>query len=280
MNTPQPWILTDNLWSRSLYPSHVISANEAASDRPARFVGNGRRSASNYWTPTTANNDAWNKVTCNRLRAADSIVIDRGHNLAGKTVALQCSNDDFTTTETVFSITMPSASMNNHLDNYYGVRTEEGAWCKRFSERYAKYWRLYVTAGGSGYLPRVVGLFVGKSWSPPVFDYPWAEDDAELGGEVSESDAGWEGMSAPWNRREGTLNVRLNGELDYDLARLWVAGFYGQRALMWLLYDDAQADRAVCAVRPRGLLGWRLEENWLHKRRAEIGWREYEGKPL
>ena len=77
-------LLSENFFNPIQYPSHVIAANEAAAGHEAFRVGNGRRSVLDYWTPTTANAEAWNKVTCDRVRAANCVVID--HCCAGGTL--------------------------------------------------------------------------------------------------------------------------------------------------------------------------------------------------
>src|SRR6185503_7462240 len=113
----EPVLLAENFFNVVQFPSHVIVAEEELAGHEALMVGNGRRHNLNYWTATTNNSDTWIKVTCDRIRAANCIVIDRGHNLAGKTIRLECSNDDFTTTETPINITMPSVSSPGSVDD-------------------------------------------------------------------------------------------------------------------------------------------------------------------
>jgi hypothetical protein len=280
MTTFNPMILAENFFNPIQYPGHVVAGNEAATGHEAFRVGNNRRSIYDYWVPTTSNNAAYVQVTCDRVRAATCLVIDRGHNLAGKVISLTCSNDNFTTTETVFSITMPSATAPGSVDDPSGIRTEEGAWLKRFPLRSAKYWRVNVAAMGSGLKPQIVGLYLGLAYAPPIPRFPWEEESDELVGDESMSDAGWIGTGRVANRRVGSLPLFLESESDYDFARLWFHGFYRLRSPIWMTVDDAQADRAVCAVRPKNVMGWRINDTWTTTRQAQVDWIEHEGKQV
>lgn len=275
MSTPTPLILSENFYNTAQFPSHAITVDEEAVTDSKYWPGRGQRSPIRYLTATTANSDWWHKVTCDRIRAANCLFHDRGHNLAGKSHRLDVSNDDFTTYESPISSTMPSVSGPGHIDDALGVRTEEAAWGQRFPVRAGKYWRTFVPAVAS-FRPQLVGVYLGLAWSPPVFDWRWAEDDDELGGATYETDRGWVGSAGPWNRRSGTLRIRLASDADYDMARLMFHGFFRRRSPMWLIHDINQAERAVLAIRPNGVMGWGYERNWLNKRQAEIPWVELE----
>jgi hypothetical protein len=273
---PTPLILSENFFNLTQYPDHVVSASEEASGHEAFRVGNGRRSVLDYWTSTSTNTAAYNRVVCDRVRAANCIVLDRGHNLAGYTVKLHVSSDFATSTEEAFSITIPTASVSGTVDDPYGVQTEEGAWIYRFPLRAGLGWQVYVPAMGVGLKPDIVGIYLGLAWTPPTFDMPWSEDDDELGGMESESDAGWMGSIRSWNRRSGSLKLRLDSIMDYDRARLNLQGFYRQRSPTWLVHDQNQADRALCVIRPKGTQGFRIDRDWFSKRQAEIQYVEHE----
>jgi hypothetical protein len=278
MTSLAPLILSENFYNTIQYPDHVITASEEAAGHEAFRVGNGRRSSLDYWTSTSTNTVAYNRVVCDRVRAANCIVIDRGHNLAGYTVKVHTSSDFASSTEEAASIVLPTATMAGSVDDPYGIRTEEGAWICRFPLRAGTGWQVYVPAMGVGLKPQIVGIWLGLAWSPArPFDLPWAEEDDEILADDSFSDAGWMGSSTPYNRRGGTLGIRLlDGE--YDAARLHL-GFYRDRAPTWIVHDINQSERAVCAIRPAERFGFQLRPDWLNKRRAEVPWVEYEPKP-
>lgn len=270
-----PVFLADSLFSKMQYPSHTIVANEAAAGFEAFRVADGRRSPFDYWTPTTANASANVKVTCDRTRAANVIVLDRGHNLAGRQIKLEASDDDFTTTQTVLDLTMPSASAPGALDESLGVRTEEGAWVKRFPARAASYWRLTIPAMGAGLKPKVVGLWLGLSYSPDFLSRPHAPDEDELVVQESESDWGWIGRGETTPRRTGTILLKLTNLFDYDLARFHLQGLFGRGRPMWIVQDSDVAERAVLAIRPRNRFGFSREPDWFYHQ-GQIEWTEWE----
>jgi hypothetical protein len=261
-----PAVLVENLFSTIQFPSHVVAAEEAASGYEAFRVANGRRSVADYWTPTTADSDTWIKATCNTVRAANGFALDRGHNLAGYTVALQVSNDDFTTYETAFSGVLPSVSAPGAFGDALGVRTEEGAWLHRFDLRAGYYWRLFVPAMGASLLPRVVGLWVGLILDLEYLDRPYQDDQDDLVMAGVESDMGWTGTGRVTQRRAGELRIALHSYADYDLVRYHLQGHYGARRPTWIVHNQDQADQAVLGIRPEGELGFGYDRDWGYRR--------------
>jgi len=249
-----PVLCVDNLFDDLLYTGHTLTANEEATDYEVERLANGRRSPADYWTPTTANNDAWAEVDCGQIRSADFIAIDRGSNLEGQTVALEASDDDFTTTEEVFSITFPSGfGAGSTLSATTGTYTEEGAWVKTFDLRAARYWRLYITAAAS-YTPQVVGLTLGLSWTlgDSVYpDRPWDEDASTPAWQTVGNDRGWSANSSDAENRQGQLSLRLNSFFDDDVWRVF-RHVYGRGKPAWFVPDRTQAERAFYAKRPQG----------------------------
>lgn len=276
---PTPLVLADNYFDVVRYTGHTVSATEEASGHAADLVGNGRRSLEDYHTSTTANVDIAIQVAMDRVRAFNCIVIDRGMNYLGKTIdGRYWSGSSGNGSPSFFggTILLPTHSYGGSVDDAYGVVTEEGAWIKRFPTVYAKNAGLNILAMGAGLKPQTVGIYLGLAWTPPTPDYPWEEETTETGGMDFETDGGWIGSSRTWNRRTGSLNVRLASALDYDQPRLHIQGFYAQRHPMWVCFDDQQADRTWCSQKPRGTMGFRFDREWLNKRRAEIPLVEHE----
>ena len=273
----KPLIAVENLFSVTQFPNVVVLANEAASGNEAFRVATGRRSALNFWTSTTTNQPAWVKAAGDQVRAADFLALDRGHNLAGFAIELHVSNDDFTTYETALAVTLPAATAPGAVDDALGVRTEEGAWLKRFALRAGKQWRLYVPAMGTGLKPQVVGLYLGCSLALEYFDRPFQDDQDELVGATVESDAGWLGRSRSIQRRAHELEVKLPSFAAYDQVRYHLQGHFGKGRPMWLLHDLDQADRAVLVVRAPGTLGFGFTPGW-GWRRGKLGYVEHEAQ--
>jgi len=267
----------ENLFSVTQFPGHTISAEEAADGYAADKVANGRRSAQDYWTPTTANSATWIKATCDTVRAANYIALDRGHNLAGKTVALEVSSDDFTTYETVFSVVLPSATAPGALDDALGVRTEEGAWLKRFDVRAGTGWRLSIAAMGAGLKPQVVGLWVGLCWQPTRgLTLPVAPGRGESVAELVESLMGWQGRGRTTRRQTGTLTLKLDSEIEAEVAEYHLEGHFAANRPLWLVYDQRRADKARLVLPAAEPFGGEYLDDWINKQTLRLSYVEHE----
>lgn len=264
-----------NLFSRRAYPNHTLAGDEEPSGHEAFRIATGRRSPyTNYWEGITANQQRTLTLTCDRVRSANLFVLDRGHNLDGKEVILECANvSDFSSAQVVFDIVLPSAVGAGSLDDDFGVKSEEGAWYKRFPTRDAYYWRIRIPAMGANLKPKVVGAHLSLAFA---FD-PWrpnAPDQDELGGDVSESDTGAQGIANPWNRRTDTLRVQLLSAFDYEIAYNAFKHFFKRRATFYIP-NDSWAQTACCILRPPGVSGFGKDPDYFpHK--AMIPYIEHE----
>lgn len=278
-----PFFFVDNLLSIGQYPAVALAGNEELSGYEAFHVADGRRSGADYWSTITANNPATLAWSDGRLRAADMLALDRGHNLAGVAVALQYSNDNATWFNAM-SATIPTlCTPGQAIDAPLGAYTEEGAWLIRFTLQAAVYWRFTIPALGIGLLPAVVGLSVGKSWYPVprqegpwMFNLPTSPGGATLKTAEVESERGWVANGLIGPRKEGDINIKLTSVWDIDPARLNLESLYGdQRCPMWVCYDDSQAERSFMAQRPVDKFGMMREENWYFGR-GLVPYREHE----
>jgi len=279
MTQPVTVLAVENLFSIAQFPNHTIAAEEEASGAEAFRVANGRRSAGDYWTPPTANSDTWLKATCDQVRAADFVALDRGHNLAGHTVRIDVSNDDFATYETAFSGVLPAVSMPGSLDDALGVRTEEGAWLKRFALRAGAYWRLFVPAMGASLQPQVVGCWLGMAWElDRGLTLPVAPGGADSIAVLVESAMGWQGRGRVTLRRAGTLTYRCASEMEAEQAEYHLDGHFGLSRPTWVIYDTRRADRARLVTRTPDRLGGQYEQGWTDKQTYVLPYVEHEPK--
>lgn len=269
-----PLILVDNLYSVGQYPDHVVSANAEAAGHEAFRLGNGRRSLLDYATPTTANTIAWWKVRCDRVRAANCVVLDRGHNLAGRSVLLQVSQDDFTTFETIATVTLPAATAPGAIDDPSGVRTEEGAWILRYPLRAGADWRLYVPAVVD-FIPQVVGLYLGLAWAPDYFVRPMDDEGTALIVAETQSETGWVGRGSRTRRRQGVIRYEFRDLFEYEEVARYHLQLHADGAPTWLVFDDAAAQRACCAIRTAGFFGVPFPTEYGF-RTTDMDWMEHE----
>jgi hypothetical protein len=260
----QPRILVDTFINPRIYGLHVLSASENSDNAP--LVGAARRSTYDGWTSVTANLDAWLKSRNGTPRPADMIVLDRGHNLAGKTVKAQCSDDDFVSpAQDAFSGALPTYSSTGALTDDFGVLTPEGAWLKRYNERLAYDWRAFVPAMGAGLKPLVTGLWIGMSWGPGYADRPFAPGITELVVEEQESDLGWRGRGKGTRRRTGVMHLSFTTPFDAETAAPHLEQLARGRAF-WIIPDDARAETSFLAVIPRGMFGLVLEPRYFYEK--------------
>ncbi len=249
----QPALLVDNFFNTRMYPGHVLSAAEASTDAP--LVGVGRRSSYDAYNSVTTNLDAWLKARCGVPRMADMIVVERDHNQGGKTVKVQCCDDDFVSTpQDAFNSITPSSPGTSSLDDALGVRNWEGAWLKRFSARAAQDWRYFVGAMGAGLVMTVPGLWIGLSWRPGFIDRPFGPGIRTLIIQEVQSDQGWIGRGKGVPRRQGILHFSFPSIYDGELA-LWHLEQYTAPHRMWVVPDDERAEDAFLATVPAEAVG-------------------------
>jgi hypothetical protein len=268
------YVLAENHLSTVQFPLHVLTPSEELAGAEAARVADGRRSALDYWTGTSTNVEYSLKWTMDRVRASTMLALDRGHNLTR--LIYEVSQDNFTTVEPVFDVTLPTATAPGSLDDDFGVRTEEGAWLKRFPLRAAQYGRIRIPAMGAEQKPKIVGLWVGLGYAVDLLR-PLSDDQDEARADETTTPAGWRGSGPPGFVRTGTLRLELPDLFEYQRARyhLGPQGHFGRRRPTWVVLDDAEAERALLAIRPVGTLGFAREPRWaFHK--ADVPFLEHE----
>lgn len=245
-------LLAENFFDTLLFTSHTITAEEEGTNHEVERVAGGRRAARDYWTATTAESETYIQVTCDRVRAANLLWFDRGHNLDGQVVSIRSSLQSAFTTYDVQSFTVPSATSawGSPLDDGVPVRTAEGAVLVAFDLMPGKYWRIVFNAGtsGSGFIPKVVGAMLGLSWSPTRVPRGAFDDDSA---DLSFADE----VSPFLQRRSQTkavgrdvvLNFPLQGESEYSQARYHIGSIYWAGYPMLVVPDTDYAERAFLA---------------------------------
>jgi len=273
----RPVFAGDNLFSVTQYPLHVIDASEAPLGHDSSFVANGRRSSANYATAITTNLDYWIRAALDRMRAFNYCALDRNHNVGGKPVQLQLSDDNAIWTN-VLNLVVPPNTATGSLDDPYGAVTEDGAWLIRFPARTANFVRFYVPAMGAGLAPRIVGLWCGLSYSPLHLYRPHAVDQNVMSVEETVLPSQWRSQSRKYFGRQGSVKLRMADWHEYELARYHLQFVFGAGRPTWIVHDEDQADRAVLAMRPgNSLLGLGRESgaNWVYPL-GQVDWVEWE----
>ena len=255
-------ILSENLFNTRAFPLHVLDANQEAAGREVERISSGRRQKSqNHWTPSSENAEAWVESTYNRVRVANTVFLDRGHNLKGKVIRFRFSADDFVTYDEVGPITIPTqAALGSRLASQPGVLTEEGAWGWRFGNRAGKAVRVVFDAMGAGLRPEVVGLYLGygfRSTNPLV--KPYGPDLRELDYPIIKSPTAWVGAGEVSQRRRTVLNVRLEAT-EYFAARYHFGKMLMRGRPSWIVHDDEQAELAYLGRAEPQLAGFAIQK--------------------
>lgn len=265
------------------FPLHTLTATTGAgvTDDPTGTeswrIATGRRSKfTNRYTSTATNTQILIPLTCDRPRTFDGFALYPDHNLSGITILLQCANEStYASPETAFSVTIPSYTMPGSLDDTAGIRTETGAWVKRFPYRAAKYWRLNIPALGAGVRPSVVGATLGNWWETDWLR-PASEDAHDMVREIATSSSAWRGYTRGTRVRGNELELELESPFAYDGARQHVDGYFGDGFPGWICHDTDQPERTVLAVR-NGPIRFELPTDYGY-RRCRVPWIEHEAK--
>lgn len=248
-----PWFLTDDLFDITQYPLHTVTAEEEPAGGEAHRFSAGRRDQ--LAQASTANSDWWIKSAFGTVRAFDACAL-WVHNLAGKTLRIECSDDDFTTTQTIFNAALPSSPGAGDIDDQYGVLCENGMWLKRFSVRTANAVRIYSVAMGAGLKPAINGK-LGLSLSLNQYDKPYIPSDAELVVKEETNESGWIGRGPRRLRRNGSIQIKTRTDYEYDQFRYHFEQRFLGGSSMVIAHDKTQAERAVMAVTTGRTSGFR-----------------------
>jgi hypothetical protein len=244
---PPIW-LVDNLFDESLYPDNILTATEAADGFPAFRVADGRRDET-YWTGTTTNTEQRLTLQGGTSRPATMVVIDRGHNLGGKTVHVEYSDNGSSWTTHV-TVTIPT-TVGGLLSDTNGCLTAEGAWAKTFSSQNRLWWRLRIPAMGAGLIPQVTGLQIGLSFQQTRgLPFPYSDSENNLFRREVESAAGRIGRSYSYKRRKGTSVVRSDSDAEYanTFGPQLEQVFRDKSAPAWLVLDPATPSKNLINV--------------------------------
>lgn len=275
----KPRFFIENFYNTFQFSGHDIATYTTTprTGFEAYSVANDRRDPYDYYTPSSTNVQCDLIVACGTSRQADMIAIDRVNNLAGLTVSLAGDdNASFTSPSSIFSITFPSSYVDDDdLTASPGVLTKEGAWLYAFGDNTHQYWRVRISAPGSGLRQRVGGLWLGKSYTPTLYlDQPFEDDLIQSRREERVSDTAWVAATRGAKRRVGTVRLKMADDSEYDTASYHFQDLFQDPYGMWMVFDQEEAENAVFAYPQQGTHGFPQKPGWYY-RQAEIPWYEH-----
>ena len=233
-----------------------------------------------FWAPDTVGTDAWVKVDLQGLKSFDLIALDRGHNLAGRTIRIQSSTDDFgAVVNDELVATIPSSvTPGSDITQADGVLTKEGAWISRLASPVtSRYVRLFIP-GIASVTPRVVGLWIGQSWEPGSgWDLPLQDQLYDVSYPRADSPLGWQAVTQHTRRRAGHVEIRLD-QSDEPLAEAAILDEFFRMRPIWIVHRLDEAEKAVLAIASPQRGGNRRDAGWFPDRTG-FDWEELEPEP-
>lgn len=249
-----PLIAIDDYANGRMYPLHTAVADEEATGYEVHHLSDGLRDELSYFMSQTVNQARTITWTLNRPRAVNFVFLDRFNNLAGVVLTWACSNDNFTTSETILSLAVPSTCMAGSPADYYGVRTEEGAWFKTHDYRVAKYWRLSIAAI-VGKKPQIGGWKFGFAPTIGGFERPLEDHTDSLIVTETQSDYGTIGRGPVTRQRRGSIIYDFADDSEFETLRLHFHGHFGDGRQAIICHDQDVGQRTVVGVRSTGQFG-------------------------
>jgi hypothetical protein len=146
--------------------------------------------------------------------APDFLFLDRGHNLAGQTIALAGGDDGATWPHSV-TCTVPSA-VGGSLTPPSMCQTEEGAAYALFNALPAHAWWEFRVAQASGLIPIVTGLLVGARTQLLGYSKTFDEDAGGRSQPSTQSTAGYRANDRTYSWRTVALDLDFIGATEYD----------------------------------------------------------------
>lgn len=215
--TQTPLLLLDNVFDTiALYPGGVVDAVSSAANRDPFRVADYRRDRT-WWQPASDGGgaDTWVRVQLLTAQAIDYVVLDRGHNLAGKTVYLE-GGADGVTWPTSIQLTVPSVVGGTPAAPAM-VQTEEGAaWTLLAAATTARlWWRLRVPYS-AGFVPIVTGVMAGVRNQLLGYSSTYDEDAGGRTTSSQQSTAGYRSSDPTYAWRTAELQLALIGATEYD----------------------------------------------------------------
>jgi hypothetical protein len=246
-----PLLLVDNVFDAiGLYPGAAIDATSEAAGHEAFRAADYRRDRTSWQAINDGGGvDHRIRVQLPSGVAVDSVFLDRGHNLAGKSVFVE-GGADGSAWPTSVQVNVPSV-VGGMPAAPTMCQTEEGAAWSLFDPTASRLWWSLRVPHATGFVPVITGIILGLRTQLVNFGKTFDEDAGGRTQPSQQSTAGYRASDRTYSWRTVTLDLDLIGATEYDgtmrtlRARLfdlnqpWVcvmdSGTHPERAWMYTL---------------------------------------------
>lgn len=218
MATQTPLLLVDNVWDAvRIYPGAIVDAVSEVAGRESFRVGDYRRDRT-WWQPTSdgGGSDTWVRVHLLAARSVDFVFLDRGHNLAGKSIFLEGGTDGVAWPTSV-QLNVPANGVvgGTPASPAMAATEEAAAWTIIPATTARTWWRLRIPYA-SGFVPQVTGILAGLKTQMLGYARIFDEDQGERTQPTEMSKAGYRASDTVYAWRTAELSVGLIGSAEYD----------------------------------------------------------------
>ena len=238
-----PYILAHNyLDTGVLYPSHVVTTTgtEVAGSELFRIADN-LRDLTRF---TVSETNVWVSILLNTgtAKTTSTLVLDKGHNLAGRSYELRTSADGVTYETLVAAGTFP-ASAGGLPSDAGGCLTPEGVIWKTVAPFSARWIALSVLPMGAGLTPVFTGVYLGLGYRFPAYlpapgAYDYRSQTKALKNATSQTGGRIKRRILAWDEVDLRLSLE---EADFAALLPHVHTLMKQNHPWWFCLDDSDA---------------------------------------
>lgn len=216
MPPKQPLLFLDNVFDTvNQYLTGIVEAHTERSGHEAFRVGDYRRERTS-WQASAAVATSWVRrdLGAGVSRPVDSIYIDRGHNLWGKTLVVLGDNGVTGVAEVSTGLSVPALGTLGGDPTTGWCVTEEGALYRLFPALASRQrWWVYVS---DIWAPIIPGIILGMRTQLLGFSRTFDEDAGERTEVTATSRAGYRGTDKTYAWRTIELDLKNIGSTEYD----------------------------------------------------------------
>jgi hypothetical protein len=231
-----PLLLVDNLFDLvTSYPGATLDASSEVIGREAFRAVDYERDRSR-WEPLSdgGGSDLWIRVHLTVARAVDYAFLDRGHNLAGKSIFLEGSADGISWPTSVQLNVPASGVIGGTPASPAMAATEEAAAWTIIPATTARTWWRFRFPYSAGFVPQVTGVMAGTRTQLMGYSRVFDDDAGERTQIAQQSTAGWRATDTTYGWRRVEISLGVIAPDEYDTTIRMLRGLLFEKNLPWV----------------------------------------------